>query len=210
MKFYDCTTAPSPRRVRIFMAEKNITNIPIIQVDLRAGEQLGDAFRALNPWCTVPVLELDDGTCISEIGAICRVLEVEYPDPPLLGRSATEQGVIEMWNHHCEMDGFHAVAEAFRNTSKGFSGRALAGPANYDQIPALAERGRARTADFFAMLDERLADSPYIAGDTYSNADITAQTTVDFAGWIKLGPEDGQENLHRWHEEVSARPSAAA
>src|SRR5215831_822163 len=124
MKFYDCVTAPSPRRVRIFLAEKGLT-VPTVQVDLRNGEQFTPAFRALNPDCTVPVLELDSGTTITDIIAICRYFEELHPDPSLMGRSAEERAVIESWLRRIEWDGIYAAQEAFR---------ALPGPLSLEQI----------------------------------------------------------------------------
>jgi glutathione S-transferase len=209
MKFYDCKTAPSPRRVRIFIAEKGI-EVPTVQVDLAAGEHLSEAFQKINPWCTVPVLELDDGTSISEVVAVCRYLEEIHPESPLLGRDAREKALVAMWDHHFEIDGFLAVAEALRNASPRMQGRALPGFAEVAQIPALVERGMARVQRFFAALDERLGESEYVAGDHYTMADITAQVTVDFAAWIKLAPGPGHAHTRRWHEAVSRRPSASA
>jgi glutathione S-transferase len=209
MKFYDCTTAPSPRRVRIFMAEKGI-EIPTVQVDLRNGEQLSDAFRKINPRCTVPVLELDDGTCLNETLAICHYLESQYPEPNLMGRDAREQALVINWNEQVMFEGFLAGADALRNVAKGFANRALTGPKSFGQIPELAERGRARLEQFMAMLDGRLADSPYVALDRYTMADIGAYVCVDFAGWIKLPVLEQWPNIRRWHEQLSARPSATA
>ncbi len=207
MKFYDCSSAPSPRRVRIFLAEKGVT-LPSVQVDLRGGAQLTAEFGKLNPWCTVPVLELDDGTAISEAIAICRYIEEAYPDPPLMGRDGKEKAVIAMWEHRCEMDGFFAVAEAFRNTAKGLKGRAMTGLAAVEQIPALAERGRLRVQNFFKAMDVRLAESEFVAGPAYSVADITLLVTVDFAAGAKLEVPEGLTHLRRWHAHVSLRPSA--
>ncbi|MDJ0948372.1 MAG: glutathione S-transferase [Alphaproteobacteria bacterium] len=209
MIFYDCSTAPSPRRVRIFIAEKGM-EIPTVQVNLRGGEHLEPAFRAKNPHCTVPVLELDDGTCLGDIVAIQRYLEEIQPDPPLLGRDAEEKAVVAMWDRYMEFDGFMAVAEALRNSAKGMVNRALTGPVNYAQIPELAERGRQRTRRFLADLDARLGESPYVAGPDYTVADITALVVVDFAGWIKEGIPAEAQNLRRWHENVSSRRSAQA
>jgi len=129
MKFYDCATAPSPRRVRIFIAEKK-ADIPTVQVDLRAAEHLTEAFRAKNPRCTVPVLELDDGTCLGETIAICDYLESIYPQAPLLGRTPKERALVLMWNHWIEDLGFSAAAEAFRNSAPSFKDRAIPGPEN--------------------------------------------------------------------------------
>lgn len=209
MKLYDFSPAPSPRRVRMFLAEKGIT-IPVVQVDLRAGEQLRPEFLKLNPWGTVPVLELEDGTTISEVTACCRYIEETHQQPPLLGRDAKEKAMIAMWDHRCEIDGFLAAAEALRNESKGMVGRALPGPVGYAQIPALAERGRARVGHFFDVLDARLAESPFVAGADFSAADITAFVTVEFAAWLKLAPPESAGSLRRWLDGMRARPSAKA
>ncbi|HYN39059.1 MAG TPA: glutathione S-transferase [Rhodospirillales bacterium] len=209
MKLYDCASAPSPRRVHMFLAEKGLT-IPVVQVDLRAGEHLRPEFLKLNPWATVPVLELDDGTTISEASACCRYIEEVHPEPPLLGCDPKEKAVIAMWDHRCEIDGFLATAEALRNEAKAMAGRALTGPVGYAQIPALAERGRARAGRFFAVLDARLAEVPFVAGAAFSVADITAFITVEFASWLKLAPPDGAVALRRWLDGMRARPSAKA
>ena len=137
MKFYDCAGAPSPRRVRIFLAEKGIT-LPTVQVDLRKGEQFTDSFRALNPDCTVPVLELDDGTCITDAIGICVYLEAVRPDPPLMGRDPKSRAVIAAAQRRAEREGFYAVVEAFRDFTPGLKGHALPGPDSCEQIPALA------------------------------------------------------------------------
>ena len=208
MKFYDCKTAPSPRRARIFIAEKGI-ELETVEVDLRNEEQLGDAFKAINPRCTVPVLLLDDGTALTENIGIAAYLEAFKPDPPLMGTTATEKGLIATWNARVELEGLWPVADAFRNRSKGLKGRAIVGPTNYAQIPELAERGRARVGEFFAMLDQRLRHSAHIAGDDFSLADITALCVVDFAAWAKLVPSGDQTHLADWLARMKARPSAA-
>ena len=209
MKFYDCAIAPSPRRVRIFLAEKGIT-LPTIQVDLRKGEQFSAAFRAVNPDCTVPVLELDDGARIADVMAICVYFEQSRPEPPLMGVGAQDRAVVTEWQRRAERDGFYAVAEAFRNATPAFKTRALPGADDYAQIPALAERGRERVQKFFKFMDTRLAGHEFVAGTRYSIADITTLVAVDFAGWIKLAIPDDCANLRRWHQAASARPSAKA
>ncbi len=209
MKFYDCRTAPSPRRVRIFMAEKGM-DIDTVQVDLASGEQLGEAFRRINPDCVVPVLELDDGSHLTEVIAICQYLEEVQPEPRLLGSSAEERARISMWNAKVEQQGLLGMMDAFRNAAKGLAGRALTGSESYEQIPALAERGRKRVQQFFRRLDGELADRPFIAGERFSIADISAMVVVDFAKWVKIEVPDELVNLKRWHEAVSGRPSAAA
>lgn len=209
MKFYDCQTAPSPRRVRMFIAEKGI-EIETVQVDLGAKEQFSDAFQAVNPDCVVPALELDDGSFLSEVLAISDYLEAKFPEPALLGTSDEERARILMWNIKVEQQGLMAIADAFRNSAKGFVDRAVPGTEAYAQIPELAERGRRRVQQFFKRLDEQLADHEYVAGDAFSIADISAIVTVDFAGWIKLTVPDDAANVRRWYDLVSSRPSASA
>ena len=209
MKFYDCATAPSPRRVRIFLAEKGLS-LPTVQVDLRNGEQFGAEFRAINPDGTVPVLVLDNGTRIADVVGICRYFEETHPAPPLMGRDAEDKAMVEMWQRWCEREGFYAVMEAFRNATPGLKHRALPGPVNYVHLPALAERGRARTGHFYERLDQHLGASEFVAGPRYTIADITALVTIDFAAWAKLKPPAELAHLKRWYDAVNARPSARA
>lgn len=209
MKFYDCATAPSPRRVRIFLAEKGIT-VPTVQVNLRDGEQFSTAFRAVNPDGTVPVLQLDSGRCIADIIGICRYFEETQPTPALMGIDAEDKAVVEMRQRWCEREGFYAAMDAFRNATSGLKGRGLPGPDDYEQIPALAERGRARLGHFSERLDALLVRSEFIAGERYSVADITALVSIDFASWRKLKPPEELSHLKRWYAAVSARPSAKA
>lgn len=209
MKFYDCRTAPSPRRVRIYLAEKGI-EIPTVEIDLAGGEQFGEAFRKINPDCVVPVLELDDGRCISEVVAICHYLEAVHPEPALFGKTAEEHAMTLMCNAKVEQQGLWAVADAFRNTAKALTNNALPGPNNYLQIPQLAERGRARVGDFYRRLDGQLADNDYVAGNFFTVADIAAMVAIDFAAWIKIDIPDDAANLKRWYSAVSQRPSASA
>ena len=209
MKLHDFTMAPNPRRVRMFLAEKGI-EIAIVPVDLAQHEQMNDSFGALNPRRAVPALELDDGRVLTESVAICRYLEELHPDPSLFGRDAWERAVIEMWHRRVELEGLQAVADGVRNSSPFFKGRAIAGPADFEQIPELAERGRQRTALFKAMLDEQLADNEFVAGDRFSVADIAALVTCDFAKVLKMRVGNDTPALKRWYDAVSSRPSAAA
>lgn len=208
MKFYDCQTAPSPRRVRIFIAEKGI-DIETVQVDLANGEQFSPEYRAINPDCVVPALQLDDGSCISEVVAICQYLEEMYPEPALLGRTPEERAATVMWNAKAEQQGLWACADALRNFAKGLKGRAIPGPDNYEQIPELAERGRKRVGAFLDKLEQRLGDSEFVAGGFFSMADITAMIVVDFAERLKIPMPEQAANLRRWYDVVSSRPSAA-
>lgn len=209
MKLYDCTTAPSARRVRMFLAEKAV-EIPLIQVNLREGEQLGDAFRKINPECTVPVLELDDGTAISEVFAICQYLESEYPQPALMGRDPAARAIVTMWNTKIEQNGIAAVAEVLRNSAKGMRDRALPGPTNLEQIPELVERGTIRVKAFLERLDRQLEGKAFVTGDEFTLADITAFIATDFAARLKIPIAESQENLRRWFGSISQRPSTAA
>jgi glutathione S-transferase len=209
MKFYDCTTAPSPRRVRIFLAEKGIT-VPTVQVDLRNNEQLTAEFRAINPDATVPSLELDDGTRINDAVGICVYFEALHPRPALMGETTEEKALVASWQRQVERNGFYAVMEAFRNATPGLKGRALPGPHDYEQIPALAERGRLRVQHFYEQMDAQLAQSEFISGPRYSIADITALITIDFAARAKMPIPADCAHVQRWHTQVSARPSAKA
>ena len=209
MKFYDCTTAPSPRRVRILMAEKGI-EIDTVQVDLMSGEQLTEKFLSINPLGQVPVLELDDGTRISEVMSICRYLEEIYPDNPLFGRDPVERAKVESINDQLQANGMVAVMEAFRNATPGFVNRAMPGPHNYAQIPALSERGMLRLDNFFSDFDAHLAANQYMVWDYFSVADITGFTVVEFARWVKKSIPEECSNLQRWYQQVKQRPSTTA
>jgi glutathione S-transferase len=209
MLLYDFSLAPNPRRVRMYLAEKGLT-VDSVQVNLRQGEHFQAEFKARNPALIVPALLLDDDTLITETMAICRYFEALHPAPALFGASAREQALVEMWSRRCELEGFLAVAEALRNSLDRFRDRALPGPRNYAQIPALAERGRQRTRAFFDDLETRLAQSPFLAGDSFSVADITCFVTVEFAAWIEERPGDQHPHLKGWHAMVAARPSAQA
>jgi glutathione S-transferase len=203
---YDCATAPSPRRARILLAEKGVPHATV-QVDLRSGEQFGEAFRAVNPLCTVPALRLEDGRVLTDNAAIIAWAEAAYPEPPLLGTTPLEKAEVASWQWRVEFEGLIAVAEALRNGSPAMANRALPGPRDYEQIPALAERGRARVAHFLELLEQRLQGRETVAGEGFSLADITAVVTVDFARVVRIKPGEQHPNLRRWREAMAARPS---
>ena len=209
MKLYDYKMAPNARRVRVFLAEKGLA-IETVQVDLGKREQMEDAYRAVNPRLAVPALALDDGTLLTESVAICRYLELLHPEPALFGSGPKGQAVVEMWHRRVELEGMLAVADAVRNSVEFFAGRALPGPLDFPQIPELAERGRRRIDWFYGMLDERLAESEFVAGDAYSVADIAALVACDFAKVAKKRVGAETPDLKRWYDAVSARPSAGA
>ena len=208
MKFYDCSTAPSSRLVRMFIAEKGL-DIPTQEVDLRNKEQLSEAFREVNPYCTVPVLETDEGERFTSTQGCWRYLEEKFSEPALLGTTPEEKARIADLVWRIEMDGFHAGAEALRNVAKGFTDRAIVGPDNYAQIPELGVRGRQRAEKFLERFDGILEGREYLAGNQFSAADILAFVVVDFVGWIKLALPDDANNARRWYEAIAARPSAS-
>ncbi len=209
MKLYDFPKAPNPRRVNIYLAEKGI-DIERVSVDLFKGEQLSSEYRAKNPACDIPMLELDDGTCISQIRGICRYFEESSPSPSLSGGTAQEKAAVEMWDHLAFMNGLLTVAEVFRNSAEGFADRAVVGPHNYEQLPGLAERGAKRLQNFYTDFDQRLADNEYVAGNFYSLADITTLVTCDFAKWVKEDIPANCSHLQAWYDKVSQRPAVLA
>jgi len=209
MKLYDFSQAPNPRRVRIFIAEKGL-DIPAEEIDLGTRAQLGNEYLQVNPLGEAPVLITDDGHTLTESTAICHYLEGQHPEPNLLGVTPLEKAQIMMWDRRIELHGFAAVAEAFRNSSPRFVDRSVTGTENYPQIPALVERGTARSVTAFENLNTRLGETEYVAGDRFTLADITAFVLCGFARWIKQGPADSHSNTQRWLSAVSARPSAEA
>ncbi len=210
MKLFDMVKAPNPRRVRIFLAEKGV-EIERIEVDIPGGGNLSPEYLAINPRGVVPTLLLDNGSIIDESVAICRYFELLHPEPNLMGRDALDAARIESWQRHMEFDGMFSVASVFRNESAPFANRGMPGtmPA-LPAIPALAERGRALTSHFFEMLNRRLGESEFVAGDRYTIADISALVTVDFAKWVRMRVPEDHGHTWRWYEAVSQRPSAAA
>lgn len=203
MKLYDGGRAPNPRRVRIFLAEKGIS-VPTEQVDLGTMQQKSPAYTAVNPLQRVPALVLDDGTVLAESVAICRYFEEVQPDPPLFGRGALEKARIEMWNRRLELHFLSLISHVFRNSHPAMKEMEV------PQVLAWAEANKPRIADFIAFLDSELKDRPFVAGDSYSVADITGLVSVDFMKPAKLPVPEELKNLRRWHAEVSARPSARA
>ena len=203
---YDCATAPSPRRARLLLAEKGV-DYETVQVDLRNGEQLGDAYRRVNPQCTVPALRTDDGSLLTDNAAITAYLEARFPEPPLLGDTPQEKAEIASWNWRIEFEGLMAIAEALRNSAPAMANRALPGPVDYAQIPELAQRGLARVQQFFLILNDRLDGRDFVAANRFSVADITAVVAVDFARVVKVKPGDQHPHLQRWRATMAQRPS---
>jgi len=203
---YDCSTAPSPRRARILLAEKGV-NYETVQVDLRNGEQLSEAYRLVNPSCTVPALRTEEGGLLTDNAAITAYLEARFPQPSLLGETPREKAEIASWNWRVEFEGLLAIAEALRNSAPTMANRALPGPVDYPQIAELAQRGLSRVQQFFVTLNERLAGRDFIATDRFSIADITAVVAVDFARVVKLKPGEPHPHLLRWRAGMAQRPA---
>ena len=206
MRLFDFKRAPNPRRARIIIAEKGI-EIPIVPVNLYAKEQLLPEFLAINPAGTLPVLETDDGTYLTETVAICHYLECLHPEPRLLGSGAIEEALVLQWNNIVEQAGFFAVAETLRNWSPGFRDHVFPGPVAYPQIPQLVDRGRKRTEQFYDRIEQRLAGTAFLAGDNYSLADISLLVVTDFAGWVEIDPRASRPHLARWYDTVNLRPA---
>jgi len=202
MKIYESHNAPNPRRVRIFLAEKGI-QVPYEEVDIVKAVNREDEFRKKNPLSTVPVLELDDGTFISESVAICRYFEEVQPLQPLFGADAKQRALVEMWNRRMEFNILQPIADAFRQRHDFFKGRIR-------QLAEYAEVQRLNAEDGLDWLDRELAARRFIAGEQFSIADITAVVAIDFGRVSKIAIKPDQLNLARWHAEVSARPSAKA
>ena len=207
MLFYDCATAPSPRRARMVIAEKGL-DIETRQVSIAEGEQLLPAFLAVNPRATVPVLVTDAGTVLTENLGIAAYLEAAFPDPPLMGRSPDEKGLVLMWTAIAEQQGAQPIAEALRNGNPRMKDRAVTGTANHAQIPELAARGMARATAFLDLLEARLGESRFLALDTFSLADIAAFVFVDFARVIRLRIPETHTATRAWFDAIRARPSA--
>ena len=208
LTLYDCPTAPSPRRARILLAEKGVAHATV-NIDLGRGEQLGQAYRAINPRCTVPALRLDDGQLLTDNGAIAAYVEAQYPHPPLLGSTPLDKAHIASWHWRIEFEGLMAIADALRNSSPAMVDRGLPGPVDYAQIPQLAQRGLARLQRFFDDLDAQLAGRETVAGGGLSIADIAAVVTLDFARVVRVKPGEQHAHLRRWREAMALRPAMA-
>jgi glutathione S-transferase len=203
MKLYDSRHAPNPRRVRIFLAEKGIA-VPTEPVDLGKLEQKAPGFAALNPLMRIPALALDSGEILCESVAICRYFEEIQPEPPMFGTGALERARVEMWQRRAELDFFLPIAQAFRHSHPAM--REMEKP----QIAELAETSRPRAVAMARLLDGELAKRRFLAGDTFTIADITAFVAAEFAKPARIAFPEELVHFARWRGEVAARPSAAA
>ncbi len=202
MKIYDTKTAPTPRRVRIFLAEKGI-QVDYVQVDLAKGENLSEEMRKKNPIAKIPVLELDDGTCISESDAICLYFETLHPEPALLGTSALEKATIAMWQRQIELCLFNQVGMCFQHSTGYFKDRMT-------PVPEFGKEAGINAAKYLSVLNARLQHNEFVAGEHFSIADITGLCAIDFARVIDIRIKPKYEHLQRWYDQIAARPSAKA
>jgi glutathione S-transferase len=203
MKLYDGGRAPNPRRVRIFLAEKGI-NIPAEQVDLGKLEQRTEAYTAVNPMQRVPALVLDDGSVIAESIAICRYFEALKPEPPLFGSGALGVALVEMWNRRLEFHLLAPVTTVFQHLHPAM--KVMVDP----QVKEWGDANRPRVFKFLQLLDNELKSRPFVAGEDFTVADITALVSVDFMKVSKMTVPEELADLRRWHAHVAARPSAGA
>jgi glutathione S-transferase len=202
MKLYDTTSAPNPRRVRVFLAEKGI-DVPMLQVDIGKRENQQPEFLEKNPMGGVPILELDDGTVLAETVAICRYFEELHPEPPLMGVDARDRAFVEMWQRRMEFEVALPIMQTFRNTHDYLKGRIT-------QVPEYGEVCRKYAHKRLAWLDGELSDRNFVAGDRYTIADITLMIGIDFGRVSEIRIDAKHKNLARWYGDVSSRSSAQA
>ncbi|MCT9000107.1 glutathione S-transferase family protein [Chelativorans intermedius] len=203
MKLYDGGRAPNPRRVRVFLAEKGI-EVPLQPVDMAAMEHRSEALARLNPLRRLPVLELDDGTVLTESVAICRYFEEIQPEPALFGRGAVGRAQVEMWQRRVEHGLFMTVAAAFRHLHPAMKGWEV------PQVPEWGEANKPKAVAFLYFLDSELAQRPFIAGEAFTIADITGLVAIQFMKPARIDMPAELKHLKRWYDAVAARPSAAA
>jgi glutathione S-transferase len=203
MKILETRAAPNPRRVRVFLAEKGI-EVPFEELDLMKGDLRTPEFTEINWFQRVPVLILDDGTAISETNAICRYFEEVQPEPALFGKGAFGRARVEMWNRRMELGLLFSVAQAFRHLHPAMAHLEV------PQVAAWGEANKPKALEILSFMDTELASRPFIAGDTFSIADITTLVAIDFMKPARVQRPPELKNLERWYREVSARPSAKA
>jgi glutathione S-transferase len=202
VKLYDLKAGTNTRRVRIFLAEKGV-KLPTVEVDMMKGENKGPDYLSKNPMGTMPLLELDDGTKIAESVAICRYMEELHPDPPLFGATPTERALIEMWNRRMELELLRPITDNFLHSSAFYKER-------HTQIADIAHHGRMHAQARMRWLNGELAMRPFIAGDRYTIADITAQCALILGKNTGTPIPDNAHHLVRWFSDVSKRPTARA
>ena len=206
MKLYTFDVAPNARRLQLFLDCKGI-ELDTQQVDLLSGEQLQEPFASINPLRTIPALQLDDGTVLTEVVAQVHYLESLYPDRPLMGTTDLEKAQVLQWDHIVMLHGLASLRDMYRNYSERFKGRGMTGASEVAQIPELVERGKLLLGDFWGVLESRLQDTPWLAGDNFTFADITLVCMIEFAGWVKESVPEGCATVKGWQERAAAAMS---
>ncbi|UCH48869.1 MAG: glutathione S-transferase family protein [Betaproteobacteria bacterium] len=207
MKLYDFAPAANAQRVRVFLAEKGL-EVPMVELNVREGNQYKEPFASMNPFNCVPFLELDDGTVIAESVSICRYLEERHPEPSLFGRNPEERAIIDMWNRRIEIDGFMPILHAVRNHVPFFKGRVIPGTrSELPQLPAMVERGKDMLKVLLGRIEPQLAKSEFIAGPDFCIADITGYFMMNMAKALEMDIQGPYPNVNRWHQALSERPS---
>jgi glutathione S-transferase len=203
MKLYVSPRAPSPRRVMMFIVEKGITGIELINVDLNAQEHKGEAYRAISPLAKVPALELHDGRVLTETRAICTYLEGLYPEPNLMGDDFDERAFIEMADRRVEFYLLGGIANTVRHTHPGLA------PLEQPQFPDYGHSQAQKVREVAQWFDHVLEHQPWMAGARFTVADITAFCAIEFARLMKFNPgEEGMPALQAWRDRVAQRDSA--
>lgn len=204
MKLYSTALAPNPRRVLLFLAEKQCRGIEIVEVNLMAGEHRSGPLAALNPLARVPTLALDDGRVLAESRAICTYLEGLHPEPNLMGRTADERAFIEMWDRRAELNFMQSLAMWVRHTHPAFP--VLESP----QLPEYAKTQQETFLRVARWFDDELSGREFLAGERFTIADITAYVTLEFARLVRFkAGEAGFPSLQRWRDRIAARPAFA-
>jgi glutathione S-transferase len=203
MRLYDGGKAPNPRRVRVFLAEKGI-EVSLVPVDMGALAHKSEEVTALNPLQRLPVLELDDGTILTETVAICRYFEELHPEPALFGTGALGKAMVEMWQRRMEFHLMMPVAHAFRHIHPAMKEWEV------PQLPEWGEANKPKAVEFLRLLDEHFAENEFAAGDAYSIADITGMISIDFMKPARIELPEELTHVRRWYQAMKARPSAAA
>jgi glutathione S-transferase len=203
MRLYDGGKAPNPRRVRVFLAEKGI-EVSLVPVDMGALAHKSEEVTALNPLQRLPVLELDDGTILTETVAICRYFEELHPEPALFGTGALGKAMVEMWQRRMEFHLMMPVAHAFRHIHPAMKEWEV------PQLPEWGEANKPKAVEFLRLLDEHFAENEFAAGDAYSIADITGMISIDFMKPARIELPEELTHVRRWYQAMKARPSAGA
>ena len=206
MKLYVSPRAPNPRRVQMFIAEKGITGIEEVVVEIGKDEHRSSNYRAKSPLAKVPVLELDDGRYLGETRAICSYLEGRYPEPNLMGESFEDRAFIEMTDRRMELYLFGTIANCIRHTHPGLA------PLEQPQFPDFGHSQGQKVREVARWLDGELARQPFVAGERFTIADITAFCAIEFArGLMKFRPgAEGMAHLQALRDRIAERPSAKA